>query len=262
MIKEIEQGFRDTCRLVLGSEAGGLEELAQWLGMRVPLPYPAKSAVSGKEVWVVPPDIYLKKYFKKSRIVSHEEMEKINKTKFRKKDLEGADLAVMLSKIISPVAYYIGNFRYGKWSNMEKVSGGGEGENAYYSDNAYFAVKNVAYSNYVLYSRHMFGCHNSPYCEFCIHTYNCTKVTNAFEADGCTNCHDIYFCHNCEGLSDCILCFNAKNLKYAVANIEVGKEEYERVKKMLLSDVVAGLKRKKAFPVDIYNLGCFQKSKR
>ena len=56
-------------------------------------------------------------------------------------------------------------------------------------------------------------------------------------------------------MSNAILCFNAKNLRYAVGNVEVGPDEFARIKKMLLGHVANELKTKKMLDSDIYNVG-------
>ncbi|HIH23141.1 TPA: hypothetical protein HA238_05415 [Candidatus Micrarchaeota archaeon] len=57
-------------------------------------------------------------------------------------------------------------------------------------------------------------------------------------------------------MSNAILCFNAKNLRYAVGNVEVGREEFERIKKMLLGYVTEELRVKKTCGIDIYSISC------
>jgi len=63
------------------------------------------------------------------------------------------------------------------------------------------------------------------------------------------------FCHNCEGLSDCMFCFNVKNKRYAIGNVEVGREKYLEVKKRTLAEIAAKLERKHDLELDIYNIG-------
>ena len=48
--------------------------------------------------------------------------------------------------------------------------------------------------------------------------------------DTLSNCLDCFNCFHC---SDCYLCRNASNLKYAICNVEMTKEEYENKMKEL-----------------------------
>jgi hypothetical protein len=67
---------------------------------------------------------------------------------------------------------------------------------------------------------------------------------------------DCYFCHNVENVRDSMFCFNARNLQYAIGNVEVGKEDYARIKKKVLDEVARKLETEKRFDLNIYNVGC------
>ncbi len=53
-----------------------------------------------------------------------------------------------------------------------------------------------------------------------------------------------------------MLCFNVKSKRYAIANVEIGREEYLRIKKLLLYDITKRLEKEKRLETSIYNLGC------
>jgi hypothetical protein len=74
--------------------------------------------------------------------------------------------------------------------------------------------------------------------------------------DSSRDCADCYFCHNCENVQSGIFCFNAKNLRYAVGNLEVGREEFLRVKAMLLRRILPELEEGKQPGLDIFNIAC------
>jgi hypothetical protein len=44
----------------------------------------------------------------------------------------------------------------------------------------------------------------------------------------CSLCSDCSRCSDCFDCSDCYLCRNAKGLRYAICNVVLGKENYER----------------------------------
>jgi hypothetical protein len=260
MIPEIEKAFSETSKIVLGTELHGLEDYGPWLGRNVALPYPAKSAVSGKEVWVPPPLLFLKRKFNKSHIISAEEFEKVNRSPFSARDLEDLDVKEILQKIVKPLLFYCGNWRFSTFANVDKASGTGSSINVYYCDEAYHNVKNIAYSNYVLFfCDNIFGSHGVQYSKFCIHAYNSLKVTRCFEIDGCESSSDLLFCHNSENLQNCMFCFNAKSMRYAVGNVEIGREKYMELRKLVLGRIGKELKEKKQLGIDIYNIGCISK---
>lgn len=78
------------------------------------------------------------------------------------------------------------------------------------------------------------------------------KTNKKLFTRSCTGC---YFCHNVENCHDAILCSNAKNLRYAVLNKEVGKEEFARIKKMLLARVNGEIAKTGGCKADVYGLG-------
>ena len=42
----------------------------------------------------------------------------------------------------------------------------------------------------------------------------------------CSHCTDCSYCSGCSHCTDCFNCRNVKGLKYAICNMEVGKETY------------------------------------
>lgn len=90
--------------------------------------------------------------------------------------------------------------------------------------------------------------------EFCINCYDVVKAKRCFEVDSSSNCGDCYYCHNIEGCEECILCFNVKGMRYAVLNQQLPKEEYLRIKRMLLDYLNRELDAKKKVARSIFRL--------
>ncbi len=252
MIPDIDAGFKETCLNIFGRDIGDLEHYEKWLSSRVPLPIPAKSFLSGKEVWVPPPRMFIGTDFNKKRVIDHCEVNRLS-TSFRSEDLDNLNLT-KIKKIIDPVLYYMGNLRFGNTWNMEKCSGAGPGSNVYYSEEAYQGVNNLAYCNCVLASEYLYGCDNVPESSFCIKSYNSTKIKNCFEVDGCKNCVNSMFCHNCEDSTDCLFCFNVKGMQYCIGNTPLAKSDFFRIKNILISYITTSLLEKKSLAIDIFNL--------
>ncbi|MCX6769656.1 MAG: hypothetical protein NT051_03170 [Candidatus Micrarchaeota archaeon] len=95
--------------------------------------------------------------------------------------------------------------------------------------------------------------------EFCISCFNLTQCKGCLEADSSYRSSGLYFCHNCEDVENGILCFNLKGARYAVLNQPVGKEEFARVKKMLLEYINRELEEKGELGRSIFEL---EKTKR
>ena len=64
---ELEDEFTKTCKIMLDVDLKGLDDYGPWLGKRIPLPWPAKSVLSGKEVWMAPGLNFMGKKFAKSK---------------------------------------------------------------------------------------------------------------------------------------------------------------------------------------------------
>ena len=254
-IQEVEKAFSDTTRLLLGEALSGLDEYGALLGKHVPLPSCAKSAISGEDVWVPHPLVYLGKEFAKTKVIDMKEMDKIRESPFSVDDIAGAGIRELREKFVKPLAFHCGNFRYWEYENVEKCSGAGDGRNLYYCEDSYVQIKNVAFSNYPLYCQNVFGCHGIQKSSFTIHAYNSINVTRCLEVDGCSNSSDLLFCHNCEGVQSGLFCFNAKNLRYSIGNVPVGPEKFREVRAMVLREMLDELKKKKICRFDIYNIG-------
>jgi len=98
-------------------------------------------------------------------------------------------------------------------------------------------------------------------CQFCVSCNNITKCSGCFECDSCFSCRNCFFCHNCENVEEGILCFNLKGARYAILNQTVSKEEYMRVKGMLLSYLNRELEEKGALERSIFSLAAHSETK-
>jgi hypothetical protein len=116
--------------------------------------------------------------------------------------------------------------------------------------------KYIACSFWARTSEYLFGCSNAAVeSSFSLKCYSSTKLTRCFEVSDSSNCSDCYFCHNCEGLMECMFCFNTKGKRYAIGNVEIGREAYMKIKKMLQNEIVSELEQTKSFRYDIYSIG-------
>jgi hypothetical protein len=121
--------------------------------------------------------------------------------------------------------------------------------------NRAYHSKDCAYCSWPRDADHMFGCESTRNSSFCINCYYSWKLSRCFECDTSQNCTGSYFLHNCENVHDSMFCFNVKNLKYAVGNAEVGREEFLRLKAMLLSEITRSLAKSRNYGRSIYSLG-------
>lgn len=242
--EKIEKAFSATCRLLLGAGPWRLERLSGWLLSAIPK---WRETSQGGETFLIP-------YFGAFNSLSEAKSRHYP---------QGAKIGSMRLRLDKPSAEGLA----AEMKNTAKIAVGyAEGTNrevercTVYKDlsSAFSCLgcydsKNVAYNSWSDFNDHAFGCHRNFYSSFCIKCYHSSHLQRCFEMDSCSKCSDSYFCHDCENLHDCLFCFNVNNLRYAVANVVVGKEKFERLKKELLGAVARQLREKGSSSLSIYN---------
>ena len=112
-----------------------------------------------------------------------------------------------------------------------------------------------ACSSIVTESTHIFGGYlRILNCQFCVSSYNLTRCSGCFECDSLFSCSDCYFCHNCENVEHGLFCFNVSGMRYAVCNQQVSKEEFARVKKLVLDYVNGELDANGRLELSVFNV--------
>jgi len=253
----MEEAFRKTSKLLFGAELPGLENYKGWLNSRIPKGEMRKSVLSGMEIFVGNYAKYMA--VPKSRTVLEDEALSLLAVAPQPEGLEGITLDTA-HEFIGMAAYLSLDYHDGTNSNIVECM-------AYaYSSNALrcapcVQIKDSAYNWWPRSSEHLFGCGTVFDSAFCIHCYQSVKLNRCFEVDSSRDCADCYFCHNCENVQNGIFCFNAKNLRYAIGNAEVGREKFLQAKAVLLRRIVPALESGKAPGLDIFNIACAARKK-
>jgi len=248
--EEIEKAFGQTSRVLFGKPLSNMRAYGKWLQQHVPKYEKVRSAISAQPV-CIPAWVFYKPA--RAKCVTIEESLELGKKCVLASRLEklGVSSAAALLKEISFIAPDI---RVSNNFNITDVATCG-----YTSDCAYCSVcafsKHCAYSYWPRQSEHIFGSSLAFSSQFCLKCYHSSSLSRCFEVSDSYSCSDCYFCHNCENLSDCMFCFNAKNLRYAIGNVEVGREEFLRVKGILLAHIQKELEEKKKLELGIFNIG-------
>ena len=73
------------------------------------------------------------------------------------------------------------------------------------------------------------------------------------EMDLARGCSNSMFCHNVENVHNSMFCFNVKNKNYAIGNVEIGLENYTKIKERINGGIVSSLEKNGSFETDIYN---------
>ena len=254
---KVQLAFDEACGIVLGKKIGSVRGYKDYLTSHTRNITGMKSAVSDEKVFVggYVLDIALAK---SGRAVKLSELYELCTERKLPEGVDAGKLSLAnIGKLLEPVAVF-STEEFVLTSNAAESSTVHYGNNILCCSRAYHA-KDSAYSCWPRDCDHMFGCDATRNSSFCFHCYNSYKLTRCFDVDTSQNCTGCYFCHNCENVHDSMFCFNVKNLRYAIGNAEVGKEAFERAKKLLLSEITSSLEKTGDCKRSIYNIAARKK---
>jgi len=245
--RQLQKRWDSTCKVLFGSEVGALPEFGEWLmDMGEHLAH-RKSSVSGKEVTYA-----ITGYDEASRWIGFDEIDFTQKGKPVK--LEGVESVDALVALLKGRFCYAGSAVLGNSKFVEKSSG--------ITDCFYMRetgkiteCKYAAYSILGRLGEDCFGINGIGESAMCVKCCETFRLRRCFELWQSRSCSDCYYSHNLDDCQDCMFCFNAKNLKYAVGNVEVGRERFMALKAMVLEGIARELEGKKALRWGIYNIG-------
>jgi hypothetical protein len=127
-------------------------------------------------------------------------------------------------------------------------------------------------SSFIYNSTHLHSCHHMMWCHgnkaseylmacsengessFGIRLRDSGSVSNSFDMHWCGKSSNCYFCSDCFDLRDCMFCFHIVSKQYCIGNMQFEKEEYGKLKQMLLGEYFKQLSNDKAF-ISIKDLG-------
>ena len=244
----INNAFESASKVIFGQEIVLPDEYEEFLCERIKKVKTIKS-VFGKEVHYNPISFF--EEIPKDRIVGRYEVEEVSKLNIR---VDNEDSLERIMKKISKIALYQVDMWEGNNQNIIKSSVIDHCVNVYYVGDCAFG-KNCAYCTLAVETDSVFGSFRASYSKFCIRCENSVNLTACFEMDSCTNCANSMFCHNCENLDNCMFCFNTKSKRYAIGNVEIGREKYMEIRERILAEIVRKLTKDKKLDIDIYKLG-------
>ena len=247
----IERAFAETSEVVL-SKPLKLGALKAYLGKHVRGVNATASCLSGLKVYYSDMG-YDKAMAATGRLITIDEQNRVSEIRKWPRGLDEKCNMEWIKKLIDEVALFCPHIDI-QSSNMPECLSVQNSHACYHSARVYF-TKYSAYCFWPRDSDRVFGCDAIRNSSFCINCYSSYKLTRCFEADTSQNCTGSYFIHNCENVHDSIFCFNTKNKRYAIANQEVGREQFLRIKKLTLDDIVSRLERNGEIKQSIYNLG-------
>ena len=257
MGKEIEKAWASISKVMFGRALGRLDDYEKWLMRDVPPIIRVKSALSERMVHS-PNFVYYEET--KKQMIGLEESPEWGKQHLSRE--QAASMALVNSaKTLGKLKFYTPEIIDGENVGMEECGG------IFFNSSYCYKSSSMAYDKYCAFcmwprqSEHIFGSSFLFSCQFCISCYHSENLTRCFEVANSNSCTDCYFCHNCENVHESMFCFNAKNLRYAIGNREMGKEEYLKAKKRIIDEMAGKLEKEKALPYSIYNVACWKKKK-
>ncbi len=255
---KVEEAFRSTTRIVLGKEHANIKRFGQWLLKRAVGVKKVKGALGSPTYKVEGFPVICK--IPADRLVTMEEGVQSSKKPISIKLGEELTLREALARA-AKVALFSVEFVDGVNDRCVDTPSIFTGSNIYKTWDT-TGSKQSAYTSGVIKSEHIFGGSiRILQCQFCINTFDSTNLKGCFEVDSSYSSRNSFFCHNCENVSDAMFCFNAKALSYAFCNQQVGKEEYARLKKILLDYINAELEEKAGLEASIFNIPATRKKK-
>ena len=248
----VQKAWDDTCKLVLGREIGDLARYKDWLVRHNISIRAVQSALGSGGIQAGSYENL--KALPDNRYVNIDEMRQL--ASILKLDGNEAQALTFANagKTLGRIFYITPQFHDGTIINAYECPIVTWSSDCQAVHGCIF-MKRSAYSTWGRDSEYLFGSAFVFDSGFNIKCYNSFKIRNCFEVDSARLSTGCYYCHNVENCHDSILCSNVKNLRYAVCNKVVGREEFARVKALLLAKVVGELKEKGECAMDVYSLG-------
>ena len=247
----IETAFTETARLIFGVPYKGIDRYSAWLKRNTRGFKDGKSCASGKAL--LRPDYSDFLRFPQSRLLDLEEAEFIGE-RLTLAENEADSLSLSNTPdLLSRIAYFTCEWKSGNNANNIDCPIEFNCTDCYRSIINLFS-KRCAYGWWPRESEHLFGFNRTRFSAFCINTFDSNKIQRCFEVSEARSCTGCYYCHNVENVHDSMFCFNAKNLRNAIGNVELPKGKYLEIKKKVLAqlnDELAGTDR---ISLSIFNL--------
>lgn len=249
---QLDSAFSKVISLIFGKTISlNMDECADWLTRYTRAQDVCPSAASGKPVYRRDYASYFA--LPKNRMLKFYEAQFLGaKLKLNEGQINSLTLATF-PQLISKIAFFASEYYDGTNSNLIECATSSDSMNCYRSS----PIVHSKYCGYCFWPRsttYSFGCESVLSCDFCLKCYNSVKLVRCFELDSCRDCSDCFYSHNCENVHESMFCFNGKNLRFAIGNVEQGKEKYMQFKKALLAQLSAELQNTKNISRSVFTL--------
>ncbi len=247
----VEKAFTSAARVIFETELKGIMKYSEWLSRNIPTFENGASCASGKGLLVSDYGDFLQ--FPRNRLINDAEADWIGQRLTLSDDECGCLSFSSAPESLSPIAYYDPEWQVGKLNNNFECPVSVDVSNSYRTIIG-VSSKKCAIGRWPRESDNIFGLHRVRLSSFCIRCFHSEKLQRCFEVLEGRNCSDCLYCHNIENVHDSMFCFNTKNKRYAIGNVELPKEKYLEIKKRVLEQLNDELTRTNAISLSIFNL--------
>ena len=245
----VEKAWRSASKIVLGQERGGIAGYAAWL-QETALPVRKLKGKFGTDTYK--PLLPLVGGIPAKSLCTREEAMRENKPMITGSEagLRLEQLAVLVAKKASITMEMV----EGTTREVPEVTQAIDSTECWSEWDTTSSTRSAC-STGVIQSSYIFGGYFRILdSEFCINCYDIVQLKRCFEVDSSSRTNNCYFSHNLEGCEECIFCWNSKGLRYAVFNQQLPKEDYLKLKKMLLGYLNSQLDAKKKVGQTVFGL--------
>lgn len=237
--ESIDRAWRGACKVIFGQEVGGISEFEAFLKRYSRPLFGAKSHKSGKGVFYSAP------YCKRAKFLDFGEVDFSKKPEPLPinaiKDIDSL-LAAASERAEYAGSKVIGNSKFTEMSEncIDCVN--------VFSCSEVTKGENLAYSNFVIDCKYLFGCSAAGYTAFGINTCEYADAPRCFESALAFHSSDIYYSYYCRNCQDVFFSFNMRSKRNAIGNLELSRDEYLEIKSSLLFQMADEMKSKKSLP--------------
>lgn len=237
---DINDAWKDTCRVLLADEVGELDEFEAYLTQYVEQPQTRQSVLSHQPVMVSSPH-----FGKSARFISNDEMAQYQKAAKALLHINEVKDLDSLCQALSDRFIYSGNIVIG---NSSEVSLSDSCANSQFVQRSIrvFDSKFVAFSSDVRYGECIFGSDKVPASRFIISSSHTHKSIRCFECISVMICADCYYSAHLEDCQNCLFSFNQKNKRNLIGNLAFAPDEFIKLKSKLLGEMAESFKSKKS----------------
>ena len=248
----VEKAFADTTKILLGKPLGPIDAYSGWLQQRSNRLTDKKSCASGKPLILSEHADFL--WMPSDRLISLAEADFTSEL-VRLLPEEAAKISMQnAAQAMAKIAFFCPEWQVGTLRNNIDCPINSNAVDCYRSV-LNINAKLCACNYWARDSECLFGVNEVRSSSFCMDCYHSEKLTRCFEVDASRDCSDCYFCHNCENVHDSMFCFNVKNMRNAIGNVELPREKYLEVKKRVLAQLSNELSSTGSIRWSIFGLG-------